>query len=65
MATYHGMTFMECLGCEYRTEDDEEMEMWNDGLLGCPICDCPDLRWGTVGGAIHRKVRGCRMREIE
>jgi len=63
MATYHGMTFMECLGCGYRTEDDEEMEIWNDCLLGCPICDHSDLRWGTVGGVIHRKVGEMRMRE--
>ena len=54
MATYHGMTWIECLGCGHRTDDDETMEIWNDHVPECPSCRTRQpIRWGDVDGLVH------------
>jgi hypothetical protein len=64
MATYHGMTFIECVGCGYREADDEMMEIWNDMLTACPVdgCGCRDIIWGDTDGMTWRKDGEQRFR---
>jgi hypothetical protein len=63
MATYHGMTFIQCSGCGHTESDDFLMTVWNDQLLQCPNCEkCSDIIWGDTDGNKWQKVGEARFR---
>lgn len=57
MATYHGIVKAECLGCEYSTEDDFTLELWNDAPMWghCPECGMRKgfTRWTLADGTVR------------
>lgn len=64
MATYHGITKLECLSCGWVTKDDETMEIMNDMNGDCNHCRSQFFLWIMDDGrqcvSSSNLVRGVR-----
>lgn len=62
MATYHGIVKAECKRCGFTSTNATTLEMWNDGIEGCPGCNelggDIDSVWTLDDGRVtHVKIR--------
>jgi NAD-dependent SIR2 family protein deacetylase len=52
MATYHGLIELNCLVCNWKTEDPNTIERVNDYADVCPQCEEQFFRWVNEDGTI-------------
>ena len=52
MATYHGLIKLDCLVCNWSTNEDRTIEIFNDLGGDCPDCDNQFFRWENEDGSI-------------
>ncbi len=57
--TYHGIVKIECLNpeCKHVTEDQSEMEMWNDYGDGCLRCQSYENLYTNADGTQTKTLR--------
>ena len=51
-ATYHGLIRVNCLACDYETQEVRRMEILNDMDGVCPECGAQFFRWINQNGSI-------------